>query len=57
MTRNAAATIGLGSGIGAVEAGKRADIVLLAGNPIEDVDAVLNVKLVVKGGRIVVDRR
>ena len=57
MTRNAAATIGLGREIGTLEAGKQADLVLLGGNPLEDIDDVLNVKLVVKNGRIVVDRR
>jgi imidazolonepropionase-like amidohydrolase len=57
MTRNAAATVGLAGEIGTLEPGKIADVVLIAGNPLEDIHDVLNVAVVIKGGRIVVDRR
>ena len=37
---------------GVIEAGKRADIVAVPGNPIEDIRAVLNVDFVMKDGII-----
>jgi imidazolonepropionase-like amidohydrolase len=57
MTRNAAATVGRSKEIGTLEPGKLADIVILDGNPLEDIDHLLNVKLVIKGGEIVLDKR
>jgi imidazolonepropionase-like amidohydrolase len=46
--------------IGTVEVGKLADLIVVRGNPLEDIrvlQAVENVVLVLKGGKIVVDRR
>jgi imidazolonepropionase-like amidohydrolase len=43
--------------IGTLEAGKQADLVLIDGNPLTDVNDLLNVVLTVKGGRIVSDTR
>jgi len=58
MTRNAAALLGkMGAQIGTLQAGKAADLVLLAGNPLEDIHSVLNVKAVIKSGKLVVDKR
>ena len=57
MTRNAAAVIGRGKEIGTLEAGKQADIVMLDGDPLENIDNVLKVRMVVKSGNVVVDRR
>lgn len=57
MTRNAAAAILQADDYGTLEAGKVADIVLLDGNPLADIDALLEVEVVVKGGEIVVDKR
>ena len=58
MTRNAAAVLGkMGAGVGTLEAGKNADLVLIAGNPLEDIHSVLNVKAVIKAGKLVVDKR
>jgi imidazolonepropionase-like amidohydrolase len=62
MTRNAAAVLGpilakSGAGVGTLEVGKNADLVLIAGNPIEDIRSVLNVKAVIKAGKLVVDKR
>ena len=37
--------------------GKLADIVILDGNPLDLIYNLLNVKVVVKGGAVVVDRR
>ena len=57
MTRNAGATVNRAAEIGTLEPGKLGDIVLLEGNPLERSDALLNVKMVIKGGQIVVDKR
>jgi imidazolonepropionase-like amidohydrolase len=57
LTRNSAIAVGRGDTIGTLEAGKQADIVIVDGDPIVDTDALLNVRLVVKGGRVVVDKR
>lgn len=57
LTRNAAATVSLGEAIGTLEPGKIADIVILDGNPLDDIHDLANVAVVIKGGRIVVDNR
>ena len=55
MTRNAAAVLGkMGARHRHAEAGKNADLVLIAGNPLEDIHSVLNVKAVIKAGKLVV---
>ena len=56
MTRNAAAGVGRND-IGTIESGKRADLVILGGDPLADIDALLDVDVVIKEGRIVVDKR
>jgi imidazolonepropionase-like amidohydrolase len=43
--------------IGTLEAGKVADMVLIDGNPLNDVTDLLNVLITFKGGRIVADHR
>jgi imidazolonepropionase-like amidohydrolase len=43
--------------IGTLEAGKLADIILLDGNPMLNIYEMLKTKVVVKEGRIVVDKR
>jgi len=57
MTRNGAAFLGLEDELGTLEPGKRADMVVIDGNPLVNVSELENVQLVIKGGRIVVDRR
>jgi imidazolonepropionase-like amidohydrolase len=57
MTRNAATTILRSDEIGSLEPGKLADIVVLDGDPLSDIYDLLNVEVVIKGGRIVVDNR
>jgi imidazolonepropionase-like amidohydrolase len=56
MTRNAAA-IGRSKDLGTLESGKLADIVIVEGNPLADISDVLNVKVVIKGGQVLVDKR
>jgi imidazolonepropionase-like amidohydrolase len=57
LTRNAAAYLGLDSEIGTLEVGKRADIVIIDGNPLADIDDLRDVAVVIRAGNIVVDKR
>ncbi len=57
MTKNAATVIGHAKDLGTLESGKQADIVMLDGDPLADIQSVLNVRMVIKGGNIVVDHR
>ena len=57
LTRNAAAALGRDEEIGTLATGKAADIVLLGGDPLASMDALLDVRMVIKDGEIVVDKR
>jgi imidazolonepropionase-like amidohydrolase len=55
-TRSAATLLGLESEIGTIEAGKQADLILVNGNPLDDIALLQepkNVVYVIQGGRIV----
>jgi imidazolonepropionase-like amidohydrolase len=56
LTKNAAASVLKADQLGTLEAGKIADIVMLEGDPLADVSRLLNVAMVIKDGRVVVDR-
>ncbi len=51
-TRHGAEVLRLADQIGTLEAGKYADFVALAGNPLEDIRAVYNVVAVAKEGQL-----
>ena len=57
MGPNTASYIQMGDQLGMLEPGKIADIILLDGNPLEGYWNMLKTKVVVKGGRVVVDKR
>ena len=54
---NTAAYLNMQEQIGTLEPGKLADIVLLDGNPLEDFHDMLKTKVVLKAGKVVVDKR
>jgi imidazolonepropionase-like amidohydrolase len=55
--QNAAIAINKGNEIGTLEPGKTANIVMLDGDPLEDVFNLTRVVLVVKDGKVIVDKR
>jgi imidazolonepropionase-like amidohydrolase len=56
-TTNGAAILGMEKSLGAIAPGYFADIVAVEGNPLSDINVVLNnVKWVMKGGTVVVDK-
>ncbi len=58
-TKNASEAIGLEDKIGTIEKGKLADILIVEGNPLDDIkilESEENIKLVMKEGRIYVRR-
>ena len=52
-----AALLGMPDKLGRLTAGAFADLVAVEGDPTSKIDAVFNVKLVMKGGAVVVDKR
>jgi imidazolonepropionase-like amidohydrolase len=56
LTINTATAVGLETEIGTLEAGKVADIVMLDGDPLTDLYDLLNVTLVLKSGKVVVNK-
>ena len=57
MGPNSARYVGMADRIGTLEAGKLADIVLLDGNPTLNIYEMLKAKIVLKEGKVVVDKR
>jgi len=52
-TINAADLLGWADRVGAIEPGRFADIIAVAGNPLDDIKQLENVKFVMKGGSII----
>lgn len=57
MGPNTASYLGMSDQLGTLEAGKLADIVLLDGDPLAGYWNWLKAKVVIKGGKVVVDKR
>lgn len=56
-TKNGAAICGVGDKLGTVEVGKIADLIVVGANPLKDINNVRQLKLVIKDGLIVSDKR
>jgi imidazolonepropionase-like amidohydrolase len=56
-TRHGAAVCGVGAELGTVEVGKLADLIVVGGNPLDDITHVRRLQLVLKEGSIVSDKR
>ncbi len=56
-TRNAAQVCGVGDQLGTVEVGKIADLIVVGGNPLANIDDVRQLRMVFKDGRLVSDKR
>jgi imidazolonepropionase-like amidohydrolase len=57
MGPNTASYIQMSDQLGTLEPGKLADLILLNGNPMDGYWNMLNTRLVLKGGVVVVDKR
>ncbi len=56
-TRNAAIVCGLGDDVGTLEPGKIADVIVVDGNPLDDLQALGSVLVVVRDGVVIRDDR
>ena len=56
-TRNAAQLCGRGDDLGTVEVDKIGDLIVVAENPLQDIENLGNLRLVIKEGRVVTDNR
>lgn len=54
-TKNASQVCNLGHSIGTLEKGKIADVLIVKGDPLEDVEALLDIRMVIHGGQIIRD--
>ncbi len=55
-TRDAARVLLARDDLGTLEPGKLADIIIVDGDPVANLDALSNVKVVIKGGEVMVER-
>jgi imidazolonepropionase-like amidohydrolase len=52
VTSNAADMLGWSDRIGTIEAGKFADLIAVAGDPVAQIDELEHVRFVMKGGQV-----
>jgi imidazolonepropionase-like amidohydrolase len=57
MGPNSAEYVGMASQIGTLEAGKLADIILIDGDVTQNIYEMLKTEVVLKEGKVVVDKR
>ncbi|MBA7467503.1 Imidazolonepropionase [subsurface metagenome] len=55
-TKNAAENLGKGEALGTIESGKLADIIVVSGDPIQNITDTRNIRMVIKDGNILVDK-
>jgi len=55
-TKHGAEVCNASNDIGTVEVGKRADLIILEGNPLSDINCIRNISMVIKDGDIVVNK-
>ena len=55
-TKTAAEALGKANELGTIEKGKLADMIVVSGNPTSDIADCKNIKLVIKDGKILVDK-
>ena len=48
----AAEAVGVGADLGSIETGKLADLIVVEGNPLENIEHSINVLTTLKGGRV-----
>jgi imidazolonepropionase-like amidohydrolase len=56
-TRNAAEHLGRLDELGTLEAGKLADLIIVDGDPLTEIEVMHNIEVVIKGGKVLVDHR
>jgi imidazolonepropionase-like amidohydrolase len=55
-TKHAAEVCGVGADLGTIEVGKLADLIVVADNPLDNIQHLRQLLLVMKEGRVVADR-
>lgn len=55
VTGHGAEISGIDKEVGTIEAGKKADLLIVEENPLKDLDYISNVKFVIKNGFVVVE--
>ncbi len=56
-TKHGATLCGAGEDLGTVEVGKLADLIVVRANPLDDINNIRQLLLVLKEGRVVSDKR
>ena len=56
-TRHGAAICGVDDDMGTIEVGKRADLIVVGGNPLDNINHLRRLQIVIKDGNVVSDKR